>query len=172
MINQSYRLFSPRQIRCELIDEKVSTEDVVVRPTYLSICAADQRYYTGNRSKEVLKKLKEQDKKIAIVSSRWGQRIHDILVNLEARDLVDIIIGTEHVDKYKPDPEGMFKVIDMMKCKVPLYVGDSYIDAETAQNANVDFVGVTTGTTSRQKLESYPNVAVLDDIATILEIVK
>ena len=56
MINQSYRLFSPRQIRCELIDEKVSTEDVVVRPTYLSICAADQRYYTGNRSKEVLKK--------------------------------------------------------------------------------------------------------------------
>ena len=124
------------------------------------------------KSKEVLKKLKEQDKKIAIVSSRWGQRIHDILVNLEARDLFDIIIGTEHVDKYKPDPEGMFKVIDMMKCKVPLYVGDSYIDAETAQNANVDFVGVTTGTTSRQKLESYPNVAVLDDIATILEIVK
>lgn len=56
MINQSYRLFSPRQIRCELIDEKISSEDVVVRPTYLSICAADQRYYTGNRSKEVLKK--------------------------------------------------------------------------------------------------------------------
>ena len=42
MINQSYRLFSPRQIRCELIDEKISSDEVVVRPTYLSICAADQ----------------------------------------------------------------------------------------------------------------------------------
>jgi len=56
MINQSYRLFSPRQIRCELIDERIGENDVVVRPTYLSICAADQRYFTGNRSKEVLKK--------------------------------------------------------------------------------------------------------------------
>ncbi|MGN1032583.1 MAG: HAD family hydrolase [Intestinibacter sp.] len=129
----------------------------------------EQTVFIG-KAKEVLQKLKEDNKKIAIVSSRWGQRIHDILVNLEARELVDYIIGTEHVDNYKPNPEGLFKVVDMMKCENPLYVGDSYIDAETAQNAEVDFVGVTTGTTSREKLESYPNVAVLDDLAGILEI--
>lgn len=121
-------------------------------------------------SKKVLQTLKSNDKKIGIVSSRWGQRINDILVNLDARDLVDIIIGTEHVEKYKPNPEGLFKIMDMMDAKNALYIGDSYIDAETAQNAKVDFVGVTTGTTSREKLESYPNVAVLDDIAGLLEI--
>ncbi|MDY2734834.1 HAD family hydrolase [Intestinibacter sp.] len=121
-------------------------------------------------AKKVLQTLKSNDKKIGIVSSRWGQRINDILVNLDARDLVDIIIGTEHVEKYKPNPEGLFKIMDMMDAKNALYIGDSYIDAETAQNAKVDFVGVTTGTTSREKLESYPNVAVLDDIAGLLEI--
>lgn len=121
-------------------------------------------------AKKVLQTLKSNDKKIGIVSSRWGQRINDILVNLDARDLVDIIIGTEHVEKYKPNPEGLFKIMDMMEAKNALYIGDSYIDAETAQNAKVDFVGVTTGTTSREKLESYPNVAVLDDIAGLLEI--
>jgi len=73
MINQSYRLFSPRQIRCELIDEKVSTEDVVVRPTYLSICAADQRYYTGNRSKEVLKKKLP----MALIHEAIGEAVFD-----------------------------------------------------------------------------------------------
>ena len=73
MINQSYRLFSPRQIRCELIDERVSDEDVVVRPTYLSICAADQRYYTGNRSKEVLmKKLP-----MALIHEAIGEIVFD-----------------------------------------------------------------------------------------------
>lgn len=121
-------------------------------------------------AKKVLQTLKSNDKKIGIVSSRWGQRINDILVNLDARNLVDIIIGTEHVEKYKPNPEGLFKIMDMMDAKNALYIGDSYIDAETAQNAKVDFVGVTTGTTSREKLESYPNVAVLDDIAGLLEI--
>lgn len=121
-------------------------------------------------AKKVLQALKSNDKKIGIVSSRWGQRINDILVNLDARNLVDIIIGTEHVEKYKPNPEGLFKIMDMMDAKNALYIGDSYIDAETAQNAKVDFVGVTTGTTSREKLESYPNVAVLDDIAGLLEI--
>ena len=50
----------------------------------------------------------------------------------------------------------------MMNAKNPLYIGDSYIDAQAAQNAKIDFVGVTTGTTSREKLESYPHVAVLD----------
>lgn len=73
MINQSYRLFSPRQIRCELIDEKVTTEDVIVRPTYLSICAADQRYYTGNRSKEVLNKKLP----MALIHEAIGEIVYD-----------------------------------------------------------------------------------------------
>lgn len=128
-----------------------------------------QTVFIGD-AKKVLQTLKSNDKKVGIVSSRWGQRIHDILVNLDARDLVDFIIGTEHVDKYKPNPEGLFKMIDMMSAEKTLYVGDSYIDAETAQNADVDFVGVTTGTTAREKLESYPNVCVLDDLSGILQI--
>ncbi|WP_455542738.1 HAD family hydrolase [Intestinibacter sp.] len=121
-------------------------------------------------AKKVLETLKQEGKQVGIVSSRWGQRINDIFVNLGCRELLDFIIGTEHVDKYKPNPEGLFKMVDMMKCENPLYVGDSYIDAEAAQNADIDFVGVTTGTTSREKLEFYPHVAVLDDLRGLLEI--
>ena len=117
-------------------------------------------------AKEVLQILKNRGKKIGIVSSRWGQRINDIFENLNSRELIDFIIGTEHVENYKPNPEGLFKMIDMMEAKNPLYIGDSYIDAQAAQ----DFVGVTTGTTSREKLESYPHIAVLDDLKDILEI--
>ena len=121
-------------------------------------------------AKEVLQILKNRGKKIGIVSSRWGQRINDIFENLNSRELIDFIIGTEHVENYKPNPEGLFKMIDMMNAKNPLYIGDSYIDAQAAQNAKIDFVGVTTGTTSKEKLESYPHISVLDDLKDILEI--
>ena len=73
MISQTYRLFSPRQIRVDLIDEHVDKNDVVVRPTYLSICAADQRYYTGRRDKEVLKKKLP----MALIHEAVGEVIYD-----------------------------------------------------------------------------------------------
>ena len=121
-------------------------------------------------AKEVLQILKNRGKKIGIVSSRWGQRINDIFENLNSRELIDFIIGTEHVENYKPNPEGLFKMIDMMDAKNPLYIGDSYIDAQAAQNAKIDFVGVTTGTTSKEKLESYPHISVLDDLKELLNV--
>ena len=121
-------------------------------------------------AKEVLQILKNRGKKIGIVSSRWGQRINDIFENLNSRELIDFIIGTEHVENYKPNPEGLFKMIDMIDAKNPLYIGDSYIDAQAAQNAKIDFVGVTTGTTSREKLESYPHISVLDDLKDLLNV--
>ncbi|WP_347029016.1 HAD family hydrolase [Intestinibacter bartlettii] len=121
-------------------------------------------------AKEVLQILKNRGKKIGIVSSRWGQRINDIFENLNSRELIDFIIGTEHVENYKPNPEGLFKMIDMMDAKNPLYIGDSYIDAQAAQNAKIDFVGVTTGTTSREKLKSYPHISVLDDLKDLLNV--
>lgn len=128
-----------------------------------------QTVFIGN-AKEVLKKIKESGKPIGIASSRWGKRIHDILVNLEARELVDYIVGTEDVDRYKPDPQGILMVMEKFNSKNPLYGGDSYIDAEAARNAGIDFAGLTTGTTPREKLESYPNVGVFDELQKILEL--
>lgn len=56
MINQVYQLVSPRQFEVAYNDRSLGSDRVVVRPTYLSICAADQRYYTGSRDKETLAK--------------------------------------------------------------------------------------------------------------------
>ena len=56
MIVQSYRLVSPKQIRTDFINLPINKNNVLVRPTYLSICAADQRYYQGRRDPVVLAK--------------------------------------------------------------------------------------------------------------------
>lgn len=55
MINCHYRLFSPKRIGMEFVEENFE-DKVIVRPTYLSICAADERYYQGKRDANVLAK--------------------------------------------------------------------------------------------------------------------
>lgn len=73
MINQVYRLVSPRQFEISYLDYDVNSDYVVVRPTHLSICAADQRYYTGSRGKEALaKKLP-----MALVHEGIGEVVFD-----------------------------------------------------------------------------------------------
>ncbi len=54
MINEVYRLYAPKQFRIDLIEEYPQAGSIIVRPEYLSICAADKRYYLGDRDQTVL----------------------------------------------------------------------------------------------------------------------
>ncbi|MBJ6746084.1 alcohol dehydrogenase catalytic domain-containing protein [Streptococcus sp. 121] len=57
MLNQVYQLVKPKQISIRY--EELSTNQagkVLVKPNYLAICHADQRYYQGRRDPEILKK--------------------------------------------------------------------------------------------------------------------
>lgn len=56
MLNAVYRLVAPRRFELFVVEEEVADFNVVVRPTYLSICNADQRYYQGTRDSAVLSK--------------------------------------------------------------------------------------------------------------------
>ena len=55
MLNAVYRLVAPRRFEVEFTDIDLTAGNVIVRPTYLSICNADQRYYQGNRPEAVLR---------------------------------------------------------------------------------------------------------------------
>lgn len=56
MINAVYQLIAPRLIEVTYKDLQLDNNSVLIRPLYMSICRADQRYYQGNRSKEALRK--------------------------------------------------------------------------------------------------------------------
>lgn len=54
MLNCVYRLVAPRVFEPVQVDVPASASCVYVRPTHLSICNADVRYYRGARSAQVL----------------------------------------------------------------------------------------------------------------------
>lgn len=56
MMNTVYRLVEPRKFDTEFTDIDMKGDKVIVRPTHLSICNADQRYFQGKRDAEVLAK--------------------------------------------------------------------------------------------------------------------
>ena len=88
MINIVYRLKSPKFFE-EAIDE-IELDGVIVRPTYLSICQADQRYYQGSRPAEVL------DKKLpmALIHEGIGEVVFDNSGEFKTGDTVVMIPNT------------------------------------------------------------------------------
>lgn len=56
MIKRVIKLQRPGLFLPVFEELEFSQDSIIVRPTVLSICAADQRYFTGNRPKEVLEK--------------------------------------------------------------------------------------------------------------------
>lgn len=73
MLNAVYQLKSPRQFEIAFHDLTLDDRQAIVRPTHLSICNADQRYYQGNRSEEILK----QKLPMALIHEGIGKVMYD-----------------------------------------------------------------------------------------------
>ena len=56
MLNRVYRLVEPRVVEPVEVSVAIDENVIAVRPTHLSICNADMRYYLGRRSPEALAK--------------------------------------------------------------------------------------------------------------------
>ena len=56
MLNVVYRLVAPGRFEVEFSDIELKSDLAIVRPTHLSICHADQRYYQGLRPPVVMRK--------------------------------------------------------------------------------------------------------------------
>ncbi|MGN0155101.1 MAG: alcohol dehydrogenase catalytic domain-containing protein [Lachnospiraceae bacterium] len=87
MLNAVYQLKKPRQFELVFKDITFDNEHVIVRPTHLSICNADQRYYQGNRPEEILKKKLP----MALIHEGIGKVVYDPTGEFQVGDHVVMI---------------------------------------------------------------------------------
>lgn len=73
MLSTVYQLKRPRQFEVCFRDITLDEKHVIVRPTHLSICNADQRYYQGTRGEDVLK----QKLPMALIHEGIGKVVYD-----------------------------------------------------------------------------------------------
>lgn len=119
---------------------------------------------------ELARSLHRWGYRIGIVSTKFRYRMDAILSREGLLHYFDVLIGGEDVKKPKPDPEGLLiaaKQLNVLSSRM-LYVGDSVIDAETAQRANIKFVAVLTGVTPRAAFASQSCEAIFDDLSGLI----
>lgn len=90
MLNTVYRLVAPRRFEVAFNEICLFGEEVVVRPTHLSICHADQRYYQGIRPAEILK----QKLPMALIHEGIGRVVYDPKGEFCPGDMVVMIPNT------------------------------------------------------------------------------
>ncbi len=118
-----------------------------------------------------LGKLKKRNLKLGIVSTKFRYRIQEILKRENILEYFDVIVGGEDVTQHKPDPEGLLKAWERLNNKSPhtLFIGDSIVDAETAQNAGIPFLAVLTGVTKREEFRSCKTEKFIKDLSCLDE---
>lgn len=114
----------------------------------------------------VLTALKASGARIGIISTKYRFRIRELLDQHFPEGFIDIIVGGEDVKAAKPSPEGLLFAIGQLHTDKAdtLYIGDSTVDAETAQAAGVDFAGITHGMTTREELAAYPHLKIISTL--------
>ena len=133
------------------------------------------RFMTANtrlfpETVSVLQALKEKGANIGIISTKYRYRIMELAKNTVPEGIIELIVGGEDVKTAKPSPEGVFLALENLGTDkdTTLYIGDSIVDAETAQAAGMDFAGVLHGATTAEELEAYPHVAIMKDLTELL----
>jgi len=109
-------------------------------------------------AEELLRGLKAQGAKLAIVSTKRGDTIEIILGRFGLAETVDLVIGSADVTRHKPDPEGLLLALDRLGVRPEdaLFCGDTVMDAGAARNAGTHFAAVLQGTTPEPAFAGFP----------------
>lgn len=134
---------------------------------YMEHCMDKTKPYP--QIQELLTELKKQEYKMAIVSNKSDAAVKELRGIFFAK-AITISIGESKGVRKKPAPDTALQALKELGAakENALYVGDSEVDYQTAQNAGMDCVLVSWGFRNREMLESLRPVAVIDEPMQLL----
>ncbi len=122
---------------------------------------------------EVLDALRKQGVKTAVLSNKPDRQTRVVVSEILGDERFDYVIGQTDGIKRKPEPDGVWYLLDQMNLKKEdcLYVGDSEVDVETARRAGVKGLFMTYGFRTREQLMEAGAKNLADAAPEILEYV-
>jgi pyrophosphatase PpaX len=121
---------------------------------------------------ETVKTLKENNFKMAIVTTKRSDVVQMGLKLSGLGEFFDVIVALDDVEKPKPDPEPLLKALDLLGSspETAIMVGDNHHDIVGGQNAGTKTVGVAWSIKGKAHLEQYNPDYILDTMADLLPI--
>lgn len=95
---------------------------------------------------EMLKKLKERGKHLAVVSNKYCKATENLCRSFFA-DYISVAIGENSNIRKKPAPDTVLEAMNRLGADkaTTVYVGDSEVDIETARNCGIPCISVLWG---------------------------
>jgi phosphoglycolate phosphatase len=118
---------------------------------------------------ELLQALKAQGHYLAVASNKY-QAATEKIVRHFFPDIFDVILGEREGVERKPNPQIVYDITSRLSAfdSRLLYIGDSLVDRDTAQNAKVPFVACSWGFVPRKQLVDAGIEHIIDHPADLL----
>lgn len=110
---------------------------------------------------------------LGVVTTKTGEYSTILLEHMELMKYFDVLIGREHVTYPKPHQEPILKALVKLehdKSKTWM-IGDTCMDIDSAKNAGINSVAVTSGYATRSKLEKCA-FTICNNLGEAIEFIK
>lgn len=165
-IGEGYRLLMEACLPAGTESSEIDRFTALFEATYMERMMNKTKPYKG--IKDLLANLRIHGARIGVVTNKM-----DDAANLICRHyfgtLIDVAIGDTPERRKKPAPDNVIEALRQLGAKREqvLYVGDSDIDVRTAIDSGLDFIGVSWGYRSRERLQDVGAKIVVDHPADV-----
>lgn len=118
-----------------------------------------------------LETLRSKGHRLGICTNKPFSPTMAVVRHLELERFFDVILGGDSLDVRKPDPAPLIKCFTDLGEGKRIYVGDSDVDAATAQAARVPFLLFTEGY-RKAPISELPHDHAFSDFATLVDLVE
>lgn len=121
---------------------------------------------------ELLQNLQNRGFKLAVASNKYHKATEKLIQYFFPEIDFVAVFGQRDGIPTKPDPTIVYDILSIAKFDkmAVLYIGDSGVDMQTAQNAGIDACGVTWGFRARAEMEAFSPKYMVDSPSEILKI--
>jgi phosphoglycolate phosphatase len=142
-------------------------------PIYLgrygaSVCAGTVRY---PHVEQAMDELAARGVRLALCTNKPEALTRKLLDSLDWSGRFEAVVGGDSLPWRKPDPRPLLETLERAGGGRMAFVGDSIIDAETAQAAGIAFIAVSFGFSDLAATE-FGAGAVIDDYAELIAVLE
>jgi pyrophosphatase PpaX len=136
---------TPLRAQMQLIDAERADELVAVYREHNTPLHEDLEACDG--MVEVLRRLREQGRRLGIVTAKHGATVELAFAVLALRQYFDTVVTADDAERHKPAPDPLLVALERLQAgpEEAAYVGDSPFDIAAAKAAGVFAVAVTWG---------------------------